>query len=285
MDGTGMGMAKKPFWHHDAAARRSGRRIFSTQVLTFPAISFIVGVRRNTPSIYWEGTALNTALKHDLAKKYAPKRTALMLAGILLIGVSVALYRMSGLGADAYSCMNLGISGFLRISFGTWQLIINAFILIAVWFLDRRCIGPGTIFNMVFVGYAADFLCWLFLDRLGLPVTVPLRILLLLLGTLSSSMGCACYMAADMGISPYDAVAPILTKYAGGKVSFRTARVAGDAAAILTGVAFCLLARGSVWEIVGLGTVVNAVCNGPLIQFFRRRAEKILNQNIPKNGK
>ena len=48
------------------------------------------------------------------------KRLLMMLAGNLLIGVGVAFYRMSGFGADPYTCMNLGVSGFLGMSFGNW---------------------------------------------------------------------------------------------------------------------------------------------------------------------
>lgn len=209
-------------------------------------------------------------------KKYTPKRLLLMLVGILLIGMCVASYRISGFGVDAFSCMNLGISGFLKMSFGNWQLIMNAVLLIIVWFTVRNCIGPGTIVNMVLVGYTADFLCWLFLDQLHLSVTMPLRILFLLVGTLLASLGCACYMIADMGIAPYDSVAFIITKYTKEKISFRLARVMSDLTVILAGVIFCMMAGNSIWQIVGLGTIVNACFNGPLIQFFRERIEDML---------
>lgn len=209
-------------------------------------------------------------------KKYSPRRILLMLAGILLIGMCVASYRMSGFGVDAFSCMNLGVSGFLRMSFGTWQLIINAVLLVIVWFTIRHCIGPGTVVNMVCVGYTADFLCWVFLDQIGLTVTLPLRILFLILGTLLASLGCACYMIANMGISPYDSVAFIIVKYTHEKISFRLARVLSDLVVIMIGVTFCVMAHNSIWQIVGLGTIVNACVNGPLIQFFRDRIEKLL---------
>lgn len=209
-------------------------------------------------------------------KKYTPKRLSLMLVGILLIGMCVASYRISGFGVDAFSCMNLGISGFLKMSFGNWQLIMNAVLLIIVWFTVRNCIGPGTIVNMVLVGYTADFLCWLFLDQLHLSVTMPLRILFLLVGTLLASLGCACYLIADMGIAPYDSVAFIITKYTKEKISFRLARVMSDLTVILAGVIFCMMAGNSIWQIVGLGTIVNACFNGPLIQFFRERIEDML---------
>ncbi len=207
---------------------------------------------------------------------YTAKRITLMLVGILLIGMCVASYRISGFGVDAFSCMNLGISGFLKISFGTWQLILNAALLVIVWFTVRNCIGLGTIVNMVLVGYTADFLCWLFLNQFHLTVTIPLRIVFLLIGTMLASLGCACYMIADMGIAPYDSVAFIITKYSKEKISFRFARVMSDMTVILVGIAFCLIAKNNIWEIIGLGTIVNACCNGPLIQFFREKIEAVL---------
>ena len=82
------------------------------------------------------------------------KRILLVLAGILLIGMCVAFYRMSGFEVDTFSCMNLGVSGFLKMPFGNWQLIVNAVLLIVVWLTVRHCIGPGTVVNMV-----GDFFC------------------------------------------------------------------------------------------------------------------------------
>ena len=175
------------------------------------------------------------------------KRLLMMLAGNLLIGVGVAFYRMSGFGADPYTCMNLGVSGFLGMSFGNWQLLMN----------------------LVVVGYTADFLCWLFLEQLGLSVGMPLRIAFLLLGMLFLSFGCACYMSAEMGIAPYDSAAFIITKYAGERVSFRAARIATDVTVVLVGIMFCIAGGNSVWQAAGLGTVICSLCNGPLIQYFR----------------
>ena len=96
-------------------------------------------------------------MKKDI--KYSPVRLVMMLAGIFMIGMCVASYRISGFGVDAFSCMNLGVSGFLGMTFGTWQLIVNGVLLVVVWFTVRSCIRLGTIVNMVCVGYTADFLC------------------------------------------------------------------------------------------------------------------------------
>ena len=42
-------------------------------------------------------------MKKDI--KYSPVRLVMMLAGIFMIGMCVASYRISGFGVDAFSCM------------------------------------------------------------------------------------------------------------------------------------------------------------------------------------
>lgn len=86
------------------------------------------------------------------------RRMVFMVTGILFIAVCVGSYRLSGFGVDPFTCMNLGISGFLQMQFGTWQLLMNAAILVLVFFTVRNCIGAGTIVNMVGVGYRAAVL-------------------------------------------------------------------------------------------------------------------------------
>lgn len=197
------------------------------------------------------------------------KRFLMMFVGILFIGICVASFRLSAFGVDAFTCMNLGISGFLHMTFGTWQLIMNAAILVLVFFTARECIGAGTIVNMVCVGYMADFMCWLFQDVLSIQMTLPLRIGALVIGSLFAGMGVALYMVAELGIAPYDSVAIIIEKKTNGRIPFQTARVISDVTVVIVGVVFCLMAHGNLWLIIGIGTICNALFNGPVIQFFK----------------
>ena len=184
------------------------------------------------------------------------KRCIMMVTGILFIGICVGAFRLSAFGVDAFTCMNLGISGFLGMQFGTWQLIMNTAILIVVFFTARECIGAGTIVNMVCVGYMADFICWIVQDQLQIAMTLPLRI----------------------GIAPYDSVAIMIEKQTKGRIAFQAARVMSDVTVVVIGVAFCLLARGNLWLIIGIGTICNALFNGPVIQFFKTHlAEPLMN--------
>lgn len=202
--------------------------------------------------------------------KYNIIRCVMMVTGVLFISISVGGFRLSAFGVDAFTCMNLGISGFLGMQFGTWQLIMNAMILVVLFFAARHCIGLGTIVNMVCVGYVADFICWLCQDVIQLDMTIVLRVLALVLGMIFAGLGVAFYMVADMGIAPYDAVGVMIEERTGGRLAYDKARVISDVSVVIVGVVFSLAAGNSVWMVVGLGTVCNALFNGPLIQFFKK---------------
>ena len=99
-------------------------------------------------------------------------------------------------------------------------------------------------------------------------------------GALLSALGVALYITPELGTAPYDSLGLIVEDAAGGRVPFRSARVAIDVAAVVTGVAFCVLAGGELRLILGVGTVCNALFNGPLIQFFRTYvAEPVMNHH------
>ena len=122
---------------------------------------------------------------------------------------------------------------------------------------------------MVCVGYGADLICFLVQDVAHIEMTLPLRIGALALGCVFAGLGVALYMAAEMGIAPYDSVAVILEKITRGKLKFQYARVLSDVTVVIVGVVFCLAAGDPLWMIIGIGTICNALFNGPLIQFFR----------------
>lgn len=218
------------------------------------------------------------------SKKRLGRRAMMMVVGILLIGISVGLFRLAAFGVDPFSCMNMGISGFLHMSFGNWQLIANILLLVVVFFTIRSCIGLGTVINMVFVGYLADFVCWL-AQQVGLEFPLALRMVLLLLGTVMTCAGASVYMAADLGIAPYDAAAYVLLKAIKNRIAFRWARITTDVVCVAVGTIFCLIAQNELSAIVGIGTIITAFLTGPLIQFFRTHlAEPMLGQTGKGTG-
>lgn len=192
------------------------------------------------------------------------KRIIGMVLGILFIGLCVSFLRLSQFGVDPFSAMNLGISGFIGWSFGTWQLLINAIILVVVFFQARSCIGAGTIINMIFVGYIADFICYVANDVVQIQMNLPLRIIALLLAQLMASMG----------VALYDSVAIIIEKLTHQKIPFHKARVLSDVVVVIIGIIFATASGAGIWSVVGIGTIINACFNGPLIQFFKTKLER-----------
>ncbi|MCI8553939.1 MAG: hypothetical protein HFJ80_03230 [Clostridiales bacterium] len=207
-------------------------------------------------------------------------RMLAVVIGILMVGIAVGLFKLAEMGADPFTAMNTGISGLMGIPFGTLQLIVNAVILMLVFLFKRKFIGFGTIFNMVFVGYTADFTMWLTV-QFGVSFSgIPVRILTLAAAALLICLGDALYLSADMGMSPYDAagyVAEALTK---GRVPFRFARILLDI--LCVGIAFLTgIQRGIQWKIIGIGTILLTFCTGPLIQFFRVRwSDPLLEKSV-----
>ena len=166
----------------------------------------------------------------------------MMLIGNLLMGTAVGFLRMSRFGTDPFTCMNLGVSGTLRIQFGTYQLLVNVILLLLVLVKAKDCIGAGTIVNMAGIGYIADIIVVMLTKAVGDVALLP--------------------MEANMGIAVYDALAVIIERKTGGKIPFKIARVATDFVCVIVGFAF-----GS---IVGAATVITAAFMGPLIQWFQK---------------
>lgn len=203
------------------------------------------------------------------------QRIGVMVLGNLCIGIAVGLYRMGRFGVDSGTCMNLGLSLLVNIQYGHMNVITNILILAVMFFYFRHSIGAGTVINMVGVGYIADFLCWLVQDCMSVDVTMTLRIVFFILATLFGTFGTAVYLDANLGIAPYDALSLMLQK-AVPKISFRAARVLVDVIALIIGVVTCFLAKEDMSLVIGLGTVIAALLNGHIIQFFRSRVSPIL---------
>lgn len=209
-------------------------------------------------------------------------RMFLIIVSIMLMGFGVALLRFSCLGTDPFSCMDLGISAIVRnklqlewMSFGVWQIIMNGILIMVVLIYKRNTIGFGTIINMLFVGVGADFWIKIF-EKLGqgiVPIPFLLRIASMLIGTIIICLGVAVYMECEMGIAPYDALAPIIQERTKGRLSFRVARIITDC--ICTAIGFaCGLVLGIQWELIGIGTIIMAFGTGPIVDFFRKHVAK-----------
>ncbi|MCM1159460.1 MAG: hypothetical protein NC300_12105 [Bacteroidales bacterium] len=204
------------------------------------------------------------------------KRFFYVCLGNVLLGLGVALLRLAGFGTDPFSCMNIGVSNHLPVSYGTYQLMVNLVLFIPAFIFDRKSFGAGAVVNMAGLGYIVDFCMWLF-EVMGITIDgmeplLAVRIILLPVGILCTCFGIALYMDCDMGAAPYDILGQIAEDLTKGKIKFKWARVGMDLCSMTVG----YLSGG----VVGIATIIVAFFTGPVVSWFRKHATvKLLQGN------
>ncbi len=187
-------------------------------------------------------------------------RVSMTLFGVVVAGLSVGLFKHSQFGTDPFQCFANGVHNVVPFSFGTLYIIINAVLLIVVFFLKKHYIGIGTILNLFLVGYIVEF-SYNSLQVLFPDPSMVLRIGMLSLGFIVLCFASSFYISADLGVSTYDAISLIM---ADKKVArFHYCRIATDIICVIIGLALS--------AVVGIGTVMTAFLMGPFIAFFRKR--------------
>lgn len=206
----------------------------------------------------------------EYLKNIGWKRFVFMLTGVILIGFSVTFTRLACFGTDPFSCMNIGVSGHLPISYGTYQLIVNIILFIPVVLLCPRSFGIGAIFNMFGVGYAADLGLYIFslfsIEESTFINAMPLRFLFFLTGLFLLCFGVALYMECDLGAAPYDMIGQIVEERTNGKIKFKWVRVFTDCLCMAIG----FVSGGT----IGLATILISLFTGPIVSLFREHAVK-----------
>ena len=187
------------------------------------------------------------------------RRLLMTLAGVLVAGFSVGLFNFSGFGMDPFQVFAHGLNNLVPLSYGLFYSLVNAVLLVVVFFMDRTKIGLGTLINLFLLGYVVDFSSALWARLIPHP-SVLVRAVFLILGIVIMCFGSALYFTGDLGVSTYDAIALVLSREK--KWDFRITRISTDVICTVLGVL-----TGAV---AGIGTIVTAFFMGPLIEFFNR---------------
>ena len=196
------------------------------------------------------------------------KRIAAVILSVFGMGFTLSFLIRLALGTDPCSCMNTGIASTLGLTFGTWSALVNSFLMIIVFFIDRSMIGWGTVFNMLLIGYIADFVTWLSHRWISdeTILSEPTRIIFLLVMLPVFIFSAAVYMNADLGLAPYDAIALLISRKI--KVKYAIVRMIYDFTACFIGFLF----GGTLGPI----TIALALFLGPAVAFVGHHIEKII---------
>ena len=191
---------------------------------------------------------------------------AVMLAGIVVMGLGICLFRLSIMGNDPSTALAIALSDRIRLDLSIGLIIINSVYFVAEILLDRKLIGPGTFVNWFCVGFAATLWGRLLNALFIMPESFAGRLGVMAVGVLVLSLSASLYQTADVGISPYDALSIILSKRL--PIPYFWCRIFTDS--------LCTLFTWLLGGIIGLGTLTCALGLGPFIAFFSRTVAKPL---------
>ncbi len=198
---------------------------------------------------------------------YSIKKVITCFLAVFGMGFFLSFLILCDLGTDPCTFMNKSISAQIGLSFGTWQLCLNLAMLLCVFLWDKSVIGPGTVFNMVLIGYYADFFCWLW--KKLYPETWFTegysRWIIFFITLAGFIISASIYINSGTGVSPYDALPTLMADRIGKRaprIPPALVRICYDGSVILIG----MLAKGR----PNVGIVLMALFLGPVISVVNR---------------
>lgn len=181
------------------------------------------------------------------------RRIVQLMVGLTLYGVSMAMMIRGNLGQAPWDALHLGLVRYLPLSYGAVVVGVS-FLVLLLWIPLREIPGLGTFANALVIGIAADVaLRWL-----TVPDALGMRLALMVGGILLCGLASAMYIGAQLGRGARDGLMTGLHRTTG--LSLRLVRTGIEVSVLLAG-----LALGGT-GLFGIGTVLYAVCIGPLTQ-------------------
>jgi uncharacterized membrane protein YczE len=177
------------------------------------------------------------------------RRTAQLLAGLVLFGLTASMLVLARFGLDPWDVFHQGLSRTIGLGIGTWVVIVSFLAVAAWWRLPQRP-GVGTLTNAVLVGVVMDIV----LSLVHPPHALAARIALLIGGVAGNGLATGLYIGAGLGPGPRDG---LTTGIAARGHSIRVVRTSIEATVLVTG----WLLGGT----VGVGTVLYALSIGAIM--------------------
>ena len=179
------------------------------------------------------------------------RRLMQLYIGLVLYGVSTAMFVRADLGADPWNVFHLGVAKIFSLNIGMVMILVGALVLL-LWIPLRQRPGLGTISNVFVIGLAADA---------ALALMPPLeslvaRSILLVSAVVVNAVATGMYIGAGFGSGPRD-----------GLMTGINARTGWSVRSVRTAIELTVLFAG--WMLggtLGVGTVLYALAIGPLIQ-------------------
>ncbi|MGP3536508.1 membrane protein YczE [Microbacterium sp. RD1] len=179
-----------------------------------------------------------------------PRRVTQLLVGLILYGAGTAFTLQAGLGVDPWTVLAEGLSERVGLGVGWVTNLLGAAVLLA-WLPLRQHPRVGTVANIALVGTSMQAT----LAVLPRPDTIVGQASMLASGVVLVAIASGLYIGAHFGPGPRDGLMTGLHARLGAPIWLCRLTVEGTV----------LVIGWWLGGTVGIGTVVFAVCIGPLV--------------------
>ncbi len=195
------------------------------------------------------------------------KKIIICFISIIALGVSIGINISAALGADPISVLFDGSSNITGMELGLITNIINITLTIIVLFVDRKYINIGTLIYVLSLGMSIEWGTAIY-DLLVPTDNFVGKLIISLIGCLLAFVALGAYVAINIGVDAWSAIALIISKRTGKQ--YRTIRMLFDFV--------CMILGYFLGGTVGIVTIFSAFAGGPLIQ----KATEILDKMFTK---
>lgn len=186
--------------------------------------------------------------------------------GLFIMAYGIVMMLRSELGLAPWNVLEVGLHKQFGLTIGRWAQIVGAAIVLITTFMRRRLPGPGTLLNMICVGFFIDLI--MFQHWVPDVSSMPMRVAFLIVGLVVLGSGMGMYLAPELGEGPRDGIMIELSSRFSWSV--RKVRTVMEISVLVIG----WLLGGP----VGVGTVVISISLGYLMQFFMQWWKRWLKQ-------
>lgn len=170
-------------------------------------------------------------------------------------GFGVYLTIHANIGAAPWDVFNLGLSHTFKILYGTASITVS-FIILGIDILMKEPIGIAMIIDAIVVGKSVDF--FNFINVIPVPKTIIGSLLMTFIGLIIIGYTQGTYMMAALGCGPRDTLLVGLKK--------RLKKIPIGLVSIML-LCIVTLIGYLLGGPVGLGTIICALCAGPIMQY------------------
>lgn len=219
------------------------------------------------------------------AKKCFIAHCALATFALFINTLGLCILRLSCMGSEPFTGLCYSVQERFGVSVALCMGTVNVILLLADFIAYRESLGFGTLAGLFITGSFSDF--WLWITRTVLKLDFSFsgmehfafRLVLLAAGVGIAVVSCSFYLAAQVGMAPYDSVGYLVQKLTHGKIPFKRTRVVQDCVCVL-GTFLVAAPQGTQWQIIGIGTIVMALGLGPVLTVLQEKVALPFYRNV-----